>query len=114
MSSTPRLSVKIVLFLASIVMALLLAEIGLRILGVSYPRWLEYDDVLGGVHRPGVIFRQKDEGDAVIRINRAGYRDVERSVGKPAGTVRVAVLGDSYVEAGQVDQEEMITRVMER
>lgn len=114
MSSTPRLSVRIVLFLASIVMALLVAEIGLRILGISYPRWLRNDDVLGSVHRPGVVFRQKDEGNAVIRINSAGYRDVERSVGKPAGTVRVAVLGDSYVEAGQVDQEEMITRVMER
>jgi hypothetical protein len=114
MSSTPRLSVRITLLFASLVFALLVAEIGLRVLGISYPRWLLIDDRLGSVHRPGVVFRQKDEGNAIIRINKAGYRDVERTIAKPAGTVRLAVLGDSYVEAGQVDQEEMITRVMER
>jgi hypothetical protein len=106
--------VRLTALAAAVIFALLLAEIGLRVLGISYPRWLQNHDLLGSVHRPGVAWRQKDEGNAVIRINSLGLRDRERTLEKPAGTVRIAVLGDSYVEAGQVDEDEMLTQVMER
>ncbi len=95
-------------------MAFLLVEVGLRILGISHPRFLETHDVLGSVHRPNVSFWQRDEGTAFVRFNSAGYHDRERIQAKPPGTVRIAVLGDSYVEALQVEQKQTITAVMER
>lgn len=113
-SRSPRLAVRLAALSAAFVFAFLLAEVGLRVIGISYPRWLENHDVLGSVHRPGVTWRQKDEGNALIRINKLGMRDRERTLAKPPGTVRIAVLGDSYVEAGQVDEDEMLTQVMER
>jgi len=114
--SSPRVPTvaRLLLIPASLFFALLIAEILLRVMGVAYPRWLENDPLLGSVHRPGVTFRQKDEGNATVRINSGGFRDRERSVEKPPGTVRIAVLGDSYVEAAQVEQEDVFTTVMER
>jgi hypothetical protein len=35
-----------------------------------------------------------------------GYWDSEHEIAKPAGTFRIAVLGDSFAEARQVAQEE--------
>jgi hypothetical protein len=46
--------------------------------------------------------------------NSRGYRDVEHELEKPAGVYRIAVLGDSFMEAGQVDLEDSFARVLER
>lgn len=46
-----------------------------------------------------------DEGRTYIRINQAGYRDRDHTTTKPTGTIRIAVLGDSYTEAFQVPLE---------
>jgi lysophospholipase L1-like esterase len=46
---------------------------------------------------------QRDEGRAYVKISAQGLRDREHSIAKPAGTYRIAVLGDSYTEAMQVD-----------
>src|SRR2546426_8189504 len=40
----------------------------------------------------------RKEGVSYVRINSDGLRDREHSKSKPADTVRVAVLGDSYSE----------------
>ncbi len=44
------------------------------------------------------------ENRALVRINSLGLRDVERQRAKPAGTFRVGLLGDSMVEAVQINQ----------
>lgn len=67
---------------------------------------------------PGLIFELKPDLEALfkgeqIRINSHGYRDVERSLEKPAGTWRIAVLGDSVAFGWGVSQEQVFTRVME-
>ena len=49
-----------------------------------------------------------------IEINSLGFRDRERSVAKPAGVVRVAMLGDSFVEAMQVPFERTAAQLLER
>jgi hypothetical protein len=38
-----------------------------------------------------------------VRVNSAGLRDREHSIDRPEGVYRIAVLGDSYAEAMQVD-----------
>lgn len=47
-------------------------------------------------------------------VNSVGFRDAEHSASKPPGVVRVALLGDSFVEALQVPFEKTAGRVLER
>lgn len=49
-----------------------------------------------------------------IVINSAGFRDLERTVEKPPDVARVALLGDSLVEALQVAFEKTAGHVLER
>ena len=74
-----------------------------------------YDPKVGTWHFPSY------EGDWIrsdvrvegIRMNRWGMRDRERETEKTPGVVRVAVLGDSYVEGLQVADDATFTRRME-
>src|SRR5262249_42260753 len=43
-----------------------------------------------------------------------GYRDIERPPDKPPGTVRIAVLGDSYVSAVQVAWDSTFVVLLQR
>jgi hypothetical protein len=111
--SSPRWLVYAVLVLSACVVFVLVGEIGLRVAGVSYPRTSERDPNRGTTRRPGIEWWQSEEGEAQIRINRAGFRDADRAEGRVAGTFRIAVLGDSMVEALQVPTEQRFTEVLE-
>jgi hypothetical protein len=73
---------------------------------------------LGGLVRlePGArgVWRVRDEVAAPFRINAQGWNsgagDYERA---PAGTTRIAVIGDSYVEALQVPAVESLAEQLE-
>ena len=93
---------------------MLLSEIGLRMAGISYKLFYQYDADLGVVLRSGAEGWWKEEGKAYIRINSAGLRDREHARAKPPRTFRIAVLGDSYAEAMQVPMEETFWSVLER
>lgn len=82
--------------------------------GVSYPSFYYPDEILGWSHRPGAEGWRRLEGEAYIRINSDGLRDREHSSQKPANTLRIAVLGDSYAEAFQVPLEVTFWAVMEQ
>jgi len=96
------------------VFGLILCEIGLHIGGVSYPSFFTADEYRGVALRPGAEGWWLQEGEAYIRINSAGLRDREHTKVKPAKTVRIAVLGDSYAAAFQVSMEDTFWSVMER
>lgn len=98
-SNLAQRTLTIVLALAA---ALVLAEVALRVAGVSYPVFDTYDAARGAALRPGKEGWHHGEGEAYLRINRFGYRDEEHSVAKPPGTFRIAILGDSFSEARQV------------
>ncbi len=49
-----------------------------------------------------------------VRTNSLGFRDRAWSANKPANTTRVAVLGDSFIEAIQVPLEQTATRLLEQ
>jgi hypothetical protein len=99
---------------ASSALALLAVEIFLRCTGFSYPSFYMYDKAVGSVHRPGAEGWWREEGEGFVEINRYGMRDDrEISKKKPSGVYRIAVLGDSYAEAFQVDVRDTFCRVME-
>ena len=91
-----------------------IAEILLRVAGIGYAIFDRPDPVFGSVLIAGAKGWQQSEGHIYIRVNSDGFRDRERSTAKPPGTVRIAVLGDSFTEARQVDLEATFCEVLER
>lgn len=102
------------LILGGLVFGVLILEIGLRIAGISYPSFSTLDEDSCWAYRPGVQEWYREEGEAYIRISNDGLRDREHSKVKPANTLRVAVLGDSYAAAFQVPMEATFWSVMEQ
>ncbi len=109
-----RLAGPLLLVLASVAVTLAVLEIALRLAGISYGSFYMRDPHTGAALRPGASGRWPGEGNLFVRISREGLRDREHGTAKPPGTLRIAVLGDSYVEALQVPPEENLLAVMER
>lgn len=98
--------VSVAVVAASTLSALLLGELVLAAASVSFPLYYRYDEQLGSALRPHASGRYRREGDGRVVISSQGLRDQERSLEKPPGVFRVAVLGDSLVESLQVDRED--------
>jgi hypothetical protein len=90
---------RIAIAVASVVLALVGVELGLRAVGWSHrlatssnvwARWIVYDPILVRRNEPGYV----DE-KLVIRVNALGLRGDEIATPKPPGTIRVVCLGDS-------------------
>jgi hypothetical protein len=97
---------------AGVVMALLITEGVLRLVGYS-GNFYRHDEVIGATLRPGAEGWWTREGRDYIRINSDGLRDREHSITKPANTFRIAVLGDSYAQALQLPMQKAFWSVME-
>lgn len=110
----PRALVKSLgLLFASVLVAALLAEIGLRAFGLSYPASLYTGDRdTGWALRPGAEGYEIGETTQYITISSAGLRDREHAPAKAAGALRIAVLGDSFSAALQVPQDSAYWAVM--
>jgi hypothetical protein len=89
-------------------------ECGLRVAGVGYPEFHEPDPALGWRLIPNTNGIQHQEGFAHVQINSDGMRDREHDVKKPAGTMRIAFIGDSYTEAMQVEVDRTYLAEVER
>ncbi len=99
--------------LTSLFVGLLLCEVILRVAGLSWPIFYQQSDDLGGELRPGASGIWTVEGNGSIKINSDGLRDEEHSEIKPKDVWRIAILGDSYAEALQVDLDETFWSIME-
>ena len=100
-----RFALPAVLVLASALFALVLAEMALRVVGFSAPIWHQPDPELGWKLRPGIAAWFTKEGRAFVRTNAQGARDRDHALHKPEDVYRIAVLGDSYSEAMQVERD---------
>jgi hypothetical protein len=98
----------------SVLLAVVLAEVGLRVLGIGHPRFTVYDETYGWVLRPGATGWYTNEGRGWVSINSQGLRDDEHTFAKPPETLRIAVLGDSYTAAFQLPVEQNFSSVIER
>ena len=107
------MKLKAVLVCLGLIAGLVIGEIGLRIAGISYPVFDAYDHDRAIALKPGKAGWYYGEGGAYVRINNQGYRDVEHGKQKPQGVFRIAVLGDSFTEARQVDIEKTFWKKLE-
>ena len=97
---------KLLLIIFGVLVGGIFSEIGLRIIDYSYPQFYQNDYYRGFALRPGVEGTYRREGISYVRINSDGLRDREHTKTKTANTVRIALLGDSFVEAMHVPMEQ--------
>lgn len=108
----------LLLLLASILISLLFAEAVIRLteerLGYSW-MYRVPDAVLGWRLKPNTsYFNQIKEGTVKVTYNSNGWRDVEHSQEKETpGAIRIAVLGDSFMEAYSVGNNDYFARQLE-
>ncbi len=76
---------KLLVVLLGIAVGLAAAEIGVRIYYGTLPKAPEY------------------------KLNKHGYRDVEHTLAKPAGTTRIAFIGDSYTFGAMVEFDKVFS-----
>jgi hypothetical protein len=93
---------------------LLLLELGLRLFRPQPLSAVARSARLGWLHKPNAsLVYERREFHTAIRFSSVGLRDREYTLGKQPSTWRVAMLGDSFVEAMQVPTDSMISRQLE-
>lgn len=112
-----RIALFTAMLLVSGVVALVLAEIALRLFpvpGITFHNYY-YDSVTGAKYFPHSTYMFRGEDGVLVRrsVNSWGYTDVEHSLEAPSGTLRIGFFGDSYVEAVQVPIEQTFFRLIE-
>lgn len=112
-SRKKRFFVKLTVFLISLIIALTITEIFLRLVNYSFPTFYSTDTARGYALTPNVEGWYRREGETYVRINSDGLRDVEHQKVKPESAVRIAVVGDSYAEALQVPLENAFWKLLE-
>jgi hypothetical protein len=106
---------ELILAVAVLVTVPLVVEAGLRISVTQFPPELYAPShERGWALRPGASGIVAVETREYVRINSHGFRDEERSYDKPANTLRIAVLGNSWTEALQVPLEKTYTAVLQQ
>lgn len=102
---------------AGLLLGLLVVEVATRVLVPLPPSsFLNLDPVLGTFHEPRASGRWTNlqrEFDTLVTINSKGLRDREFTYEKPGGAFRVLALGDSFVEALQVNLEDTFSKRLE-
>ena len=103
----------ILLGLGTLVVALGVAEAGVRLFAPQ-PVGLSHQDRYGlALHYAGIT-RFLPQFGHEVSFNSAGMRDREHTLEKRAGTFRILLLGDSFMEALQVPADSMLATLMER
>ena len=94
-------------------LTLILAELFLRWSGTSGPPIVRDDPELGRSLKPNVRYVFVNEGLSMGTINRYGYFGPAYPRTKPDETIRVALLGDSYVAGFQLFDRHHFRSILE-
>ena len=95
-------------------LGVIVAEAAVRLLRLGKPEFFIYSATRGWKLRAGASNWQTDEGRALVSVNRWGYRGADWTRVKPTGTLRIAVLGDSFIEAQQVAEQATACTLLQR
>jgi len=99
---------------AAIGLGLLLIEVFLRLTSIAYPA---FDRPTKGLREWGVPHAEgwaTGEVSTWVRLNAEGARDRDHTETKPANTIRIVIVGDSYAAAFQVSMQDTFWAVAER
>ncbi|MBE3602548.1 SGNH/GDSL hydrolase family protein [bacterium] len=105
---------RIGLILLGVLFAFIIGEIGVRVLGFAPSELYTYDPYVGWKLKPNASGWQTHEGRAFVSINSDGFRGPDYSIQKPPGTLRVAVVGDSFTEGQQVPFDDTFCMVAQK
>lgn len=98
----------------SISITLITLEITLKYtVGKPWVNSHKYSQEYGWVNKPGTSGWYLSEGKSYVNINSYGFNDDEPTIIKPEKIYRIAVIGDSYVEALQVSRSSAFWNVLE-
>ena len=113
-----NLSPKLAISIISIVIAILIIEVILRLTSektYGLDKCQSLDEEFHHVMIPNRQCRFKtDEWDVVYKINSMSLRDMEYTLNKPEGIFRILVLGDSFAQVHGVDIDESFPKLLER
>jgi hypothetical protein len=104
------------LILAAVVMLALpiVAEVALRLGNVQFdPQLYTAHETRGWALRASAVGVVIGETKQYVRINNHGFRDADRNYEKPANTVRIALLGNSWTEGLQVPLDKTYCSLLE-
>ena len=95
--------------------ALVLFEFGVRLLEPQpeTPYHFSPDTYYAPIPDADFVYRRQ-EFSIPVRFNHFGMRDRPRALQKAPGTLRVALLGDSFAEALQVPDDSTLARLLEK
>ncbi|MEA5511699.1 SGNH/GDSL hydrolase family protein [Crocosphaera sp. UHCC 0190] len=113
MPQLKQIGINLLVGLGGIIFALVIGEIGLRIVGISYPSFYQADANRGHALIPGISGWWTHEGKGWVSVNKQGLRDKDYTLEKPQNTFRIAVLGDSFAEAIQVNADKTFWSLIE-
>mgnify|MGYP005725218675 CR=1 FL=1 len=106
------------LLLGTISLFVLLLEVFFRVTHLmgARPSWSTPDPMIGFRFVPNHSYWHFNENDHPIsgNINNFGWRDHDWTLEKPDGVYRVALLGDSFIEALQVELDSTFFQIAER
>ncbi|MCA9818824.1 MAG: hypothetical protein KC652_27205, partial [Cyanobacteria bacterium HKST-UBA01] len=92
-------------FTSVLVLVILVLEATFAWAGVGEQECLKIDDYLGFSLFSNKSVTWRREGFSRVHFNSHGMQDHEYTLDKPAGIKRIAIVGDSYVEALQVHRD---------
>jgi lysophospholipase L1-like esterase len=80
-----------------------IAELTLRIVGIGFPNFYAPDEFCGARLRSSTCGVWTQEGHGNVSIDSLGFRGSEMNVTRSSNVCRIAVIGDSFIEALQVN-----------
>ena len=105
---------KLAFLLVILVGTWLLLEFGLILAGISFPLLYQPDAQVATLLKPNLNVRYTEEGNAIVQTNSRGFRDLERNRRAKEGNFRIAIIGDSFCEAIQVERKESFGYLLEQ
>lgn len=111
-----RWAFPLLLVLCSGAASLLAMELLVRLLSDEGESLLAKDSRFGQTYTPGLSVRRliPEAGrEVALRFNREGFRGADVRLGKPAGTRRAVVLGDSFVAGVGVEESAHAVTLLE-
>ncbi len=92
-----------ILVICSVFVTLVILDVAIRLTGMGHLLERRPDPLLGTRLIPNAAYTQEKEGFSRGRINSLGLRDYEIPYEKPENSKRILILGDSFMEALQVE-----------